>query len=53
MPAGNFRCPNCAAGLGFAVVADEVRSLAQRSSTAARETAKKIHASLEKSECGR
>ena len=40
------------AGLGFAVVADEVRSLAQRSSTAARETAKKIHASLEKSERG-
>jgi methyl-accepting chemotaxis protein len=30
------------AGAGFAVVADEVRSLAQRSSTAARETAEKI-----------
>ena len=40
------------AGLGFAVVADEVRSLAQRSAQAARETAKKINASLEKSERG-
>ena len=30
------------AGAGFAVVADEVRSLAQRSATAARETAEKI-----------
>ena len=40
------------AGLGFAVVADEVRSLALRSAQAARETAKKINASLEKSERG-
>jgi methyl-accepting chemotaxis protein len=30
------------AGMGFAVVADEVRSLAQRASTAAKETAEKI-----------
>jgi methyl-accepting chemotaxis protein len=36
------------AGLGFAVVADEVRSLAQRSATAARETAAKIEDAIEK-----
>ena len=35
-----------AAGAGFAVVADEVRSLAQRSATAARETAQKIQSAL-------
>ena len=40
------------AGLGFAVVADEVRNLALRSATAARETANKISASLQKSERG-
>ncbi len=34
------------AGAGFAVVADEVRSLAQRSATAARETAIKIQSAL-------
>ena len=34
------------AGMGFAVVADEVRSLAQRSSTAARDTAELIEASI-------
>jgi methyl-accepting chemotaxis protein len=34
------------AGLGFAVVAEEVRNLAQRSATAARETAEKIERSL-------
>ncbi len=33
-------------GLGFAVVADEVRSLAQRSTQASRETAKRIEASI-------
>ncbi|HZZ20008.1 MAG TPA: methyl-accepting chemotaxis protein [Opitutaceae bacterium] len=37
------------AGSGFAVVADEVRSLAQRSATAARETADKIEDSIQKS----
>ena len=40
------------AGAGFAVVADEVRSLAQRSALAARETADRITASIEKSEHG-
>ena len=40
------------AGAGFAVVADEVRSLAQRSATAARETAAKIEDSIVKSERG-
>ncbi len=39
-------------GAGFAVVADEVRSLAQRSATAARETAAKIEDSIVKSERG-
>jgi methyl-accepting chemotaxis protein len=40
------------AGLGFAVVADEVRNLAQRSATAAKETAGKIEESLRKSDQG-
>ena len=39
-------------GAGFAVVADEVRSLAQRSAHAARETAEKIEASVQRSELG-
>jgi len=39
-------------GLGFAVVADEVRSLAQRSTSAARETANCIADSIRKSERG-
>jgi len=34
------------AGMGFAVVADEVRSLAQRSATAAKETAAKIEGAI-------
>jgi methyl-accepting chemotaxis protein len=34
------------AGMGFAVVADEVRSLAQRSATAAKETAAKIQGAI-------
>ena len=40
------------AGAGFAVVAEEVRSLAQRSATAARETAEKIDDSVSKSHHG-
>ena len=40
------------AGAGFAVVADEVRALAQRSATAAKETADKIQDSIAKSEHG-
>jgi methyl-accepting chemotaxis protein len=40
------------AGAGFAVVAEEVRALAQRSATAARETAEKIEDSISKSEHG-
>ncbi|MEO6003846.1 MAG: methyl-accepting chemotaxis protein [Opitutus sp.] len=40
------------AGAGFAVVAGEVRELAQRSSTAAKETADKIELALSKSDEG-
>jgi methyl-accepting chemotaxis protein len=40
------------AGMGFAVVAEEVRALAQRSATAAKETAAKIEDSIAKSEHG-
>ncbi len=40
------------AGAGFAVVAEEVRALAQRSATAAKETAEKIDDSVEKSQHG-
>lgn len=40
------------AGMGFAVVADEVRALAQRSATAARETAAKIEAAITKTTQG-
>ncbi|AOS44692.1 Methyl-accepting chemotaxis protein IV [Lacunisphaera limnophila] len=40
------------AGAGFAVVAEEVRALAQRSATAARETAEKIEDSVTKSQHG-
>jgi methyl-accepting chemotaxis protein len=40
------------AGLGFAVVADEVRNLAQRASSAARETATSIEESLKRSRRG-
>ena len=41
-----------AAGAGFAVVADEVRTLAQRSATAARETAQKIESAVSNSARG-
>ncbi|HEY4300141.1 MAG TPA: methyl-accepting chemotaxis protein [Candidatus Didemnitutus sp.] len=40
------------AGAGFAVVAEEVRALAQRSATAAKETADKIELALQKSDEG-
>ncbi|MCX6952921.1 MAG: methyl-accepting chemotaxis protein [Verrucomicrobia bacterium] len=40
------------AGAGFAVVAEEVRALAQRSATAAKETAAKIEDSIAKSDHG-
>ena len=40
------------AGMGFAVVADEVRSLAQRSATAAKETAAKIEGAILKTALG-
>ncbi|MFZ5806348.1 MAG: methyl-accepting chemotaxis protein [Verrucomicrobiota bacterium] len=40
------------AGMGFAVVADEVRALAQRSASAAKETAEKIQDAVFKSEQG-
>ena len=40
------------AGAGFAVVAEEVRALAQRSATAAKETADKIEVALVKSDEG-
>ncbi|HVU15752.1 MAG TPA: methyl-accepting chemotaxis protein [Candidatus Didemnitutus sp.] len=40
------------AGAGFAVVAEEVRALAQRSATAAKETAEKIEVALAKSNEG-
>ncbi len=40
------------AGMGFAVVAEEVRSLAQRSATAAHETAASIEDSIQKSADG-
>jgi methyl-accepting chemotaxis protein len=40
------------AGAGFAVVADEVRTLAQRSATAARETAQKIESAVKNSALG-
>ena len=40
------------AGMGFAVVAEEVRALAQRCSSAARETASKIDDAIQKSQHG-
>ena len=40
------------AGAGFSVVAEEVRSLAQRSATAARDTAGKIESAIQKSRQG-
>ena len=40
------------AGAGFAVVAEEVRALAQRSAAAAKETAEKIEASVNRSQQG-
>lgn len=40
------------AGMGFAVVADEVRSLAQRSATAAKETADKIETAIQRTSEG-
>ena len=40
------------AGMGFAVVADEVRNLAQRSAQAAKETAAKIEAAIDKTHLG-
>ncbi len=40
------------AGAGFAVVAEEVRALAQRSATAAKETAEKIEDAITKSDHG-
>lgn len=40
------------AGAGFAVVAEEVRALAQRSATAAKETAAKIESAITKSDRG-
>lgn len=40
------------AGLGFAVVADEVRNLAQKSALAAKETAEKIEAAIQRSDAG-
>jgi methyl-accepting chemotaxis protein len=40
------------AGAGFAVVAEEVRALAQRSATAAKETAQKIEDAIQKSQHG-
>jgi len=40
------------AGMGLAVVAEEVRNLALRSASAARETAKKIEDSIQKSSAG-
>jgi methyl-accepting chemotaxis protein len=39
-------------GMGFAVVADEVRNLAQRSASAARETAERVESVIEKSNHG-